>query len=68
MRQRILVVDSDHEAAGRFAEVIAGFYKGYEVSRAFSGFEGVQKIEKAFNTFVCAHCCSGEEVDYQVAQ
>ena len=54
MRQRILVVDSDHEAAGRLAEVIAGFYVGYEVSRAFSGFEGVQKIENGAVNIVLA--------------
>ena len=45
IRQHVLVVDSDRDAAGRLSEVIAGFSSGYEVLCAYSGFEGIQKIE-----------------------
>jgi CheY-like chemotaxis protein len=54
VRLHILVVESDLEAAGRLSEVIAGFCPGYEVLRACSGFEGVQKIENGVINIVLA--------------
>ena len=54
VRLQILVVESDLDAAGRLSEVIAGFSPGYEVLRACSGFEGVQKIENGVVNIVLA--------------
>ena len=53
-RQNVLVVDSDLEAAGQVSEAIAGFSSGYDVLRARSGFEGVQKIENGVVNVVLA--------------
>jgi DNA-binding NtrC family response regulator len=52
--RHILVVDSDRDAAGSLSEVIAGFSSGYEVLRAYSGFEGIQKIEKGVVNIILA--------------
>lgn len=54
VRQRILVVESDQAIAGRLSELIADVSTRYEVLRACSGFEGLQKVENGVVHIVLA--------------